>query len=1058
MDPVDSPGCVAMGDGHCSRRLPAGADVDSTRCCPLTVEQILAEIGGDFLKADRSTFAAAIDDGLERLARVLECSIATIWDDGPDGKVHRTYVWVDPEHGPMAGYPTEVISLDHPVSQAVRNSRGASVVSFAQHFSEDEPRRHDTIVAAPFLGVNDDDDEVVGAVTFAFPEFVESDAWWVEFLLASVAGFAALVGSLRRRVEAEAALVRRAEVNLALASITSGLVDASPDSETSVMENALALLGSALGADSLGVYLSTTVVETADLAWSWSAESGTNISDSIRPGIPVGDEMLVTSGRVECRIGPDGASGGVLIAKSWHPDEWDDQELGLIRSVAALVAQHRHRVGLERAVLVQQDQDSVLQEMATVLTGRSTPGVFTEALDRLAEQVGATQISLWRMFPTDSVSEGQPKDLVVRSRCRTCGFSEDGPFSDVLPAKVAAKTPPPGEVLDHSIDFVPNWLRSTAGHDLDPVPRRLTIASAPYAGAERIHLLVLSDDDGPIDEPRRRMFSRAATLLSGTLNRLAAQDTVSVAFESAPSAVTIRDRDRILISCNDAYLRFTGRSRDELIGRSVTEVLVEGDTADERPEDWKGPTVLPYRRPDGRVVWGRARSSDIRLPGRPDVLHLFHIEDITDARRNHLLLEHRASYDQLTDLPNRDHFIASVDRAHCEDGCVVMVVDIDNFRAINDTFGHHTGDGALVACAERLRAEIGPADQICRLGGDEFAVHLHGPLGESDAAAAASRILAAVHEPIRVNGREVILTISAGVAMADRCDDVEELLRHADAAMDKAKRIGRDRWVMFDDALRHEVTSKLRLEAELRVALGNGEFEVHYQPEVRLSSGHIIGTEALVRWHHPERGLLSAGAFIEVAEESGMIVELGRWVLQEATRQAVEWHRLGHHLTMRVNLSVRQLRPEVADEIRDALRSSGLRPDRLCLEVTETSIMGDIPEAMGLLTAISQLGVKLAIDDFGTGYSSLAYLKRFPVDILKIDKSFVDGVGIDDEDTGIVETIVNLARVLGLDVVAEGIENPRQITDLLNLGCDRAQGFYLARPAPAADIERLLGA
>lgn len=344
------------------------------------------------------------------------------------------------------------------------------------------------------------------------------------------------------------------------------------------------------------------------------------------------------------------------------------------------------------------------------------------------------------------------------------------------------------------------------------------------------------------------------------------------------------------------------------------------------------------------------------------------------------------------------------------------------------------------------------------MAGDEFGVHLDGRYDEAAIRNVADAIREMVKTPIKVSSLELELSVSIGSASSLGCgDDVETLLRRADEAMCHAKHQGRDCWKAYDDELEREITERVLLEHELRDGIDGNQMEVHYQPEVRLSTGHIVGAEALVRWHHPSRGLLSAGVFIETAERTGMIVELGRWVLEEATRQAVEWNRLGHHLTMRVNLSARQLRPAVLGEIETALAKSGLRPDRLCLEVTETAIVDDVDMAIELLQAISNLGVKLAIDDFGTGYSSLAYLKKFPFDILKIDKSFVDGVGIDDEDTGIIETIVNLARVLGLDIVAEGIENPRQIDDLMRLGVDRAQGFYMARPAAAGDIRELLG-
>ena len=274
--------------------------------------------------------------------------------------------------------------------------------------------------------------------------------------------------------------------------------------------------------------------------------------------------------------------------------------------------------------------------------------------------------------------------------------------------------------------------------------------------------------------------------------------------------------------------------------------------------------------------------------------------------------------------------------------------------------------------------------------------------------------------------------------------------------MYQAKAQGRDRAVRFDRSMRDAVVERIRTETDLRRAIENGQFEVHYQPEFVLDSGQIVGAEALLRWHHPERGLLTAGAFIALVEETGLVVDVGRWVLGEATMQAARWVRDGHDIIIRVNLSARQLRSAIVGEVQQALSAAALAPERLCLELTETAIMDDVQESARILQEFRDLGVQVAIDDFGTGFSSLAYLKRFPVDILKIDRTFVDGVGVDPDDTAIVRSVIGLARTLRLEVVAEGIEDQTQIAELVRLGCNRGQGFHLARPAPPAEIEMLL--
>ena len=309
-----------------------------------------------------------------------------------------------------------------------------------------------------------------------------------------------------------------------------------------------------------------------------------------------------------------------------------------------------------------------------------------------------------------------------------------------------------------------------------------------------------------------------------------------------------------------------------------------------------------------------------------------------------------------------------------------------------------------------------------------------------------------------VGDAEVFPSGSIGVAIPEPGDTVDDLVRHADAAMYQAKSHGRDRWERFDGSMRQAVADRIRTESDLRRAAETGQLELHYQPELLLDSGRIVGTEGLLRWRHPERGLLTAGAFIGLAEETGLVVDIGRWVLAEATRQAAEWVAAGHDIITRVNLSARQLRAAVVEEVESALAEAGLPPERLCLELTETAIMDDVQESTRILARFRDLGVQIAIDDFGTGFSSLAYLKRFPVDILKIDRTFVDGVGVDPDDTAIVRSVIGLARTLRLDVVAEGIEDAAQVSELLRLGCDRGQGFHLGRPVPAAEISRLLSA
>ncbi|MEZ5145116.1 MAG: EAL domain-containing protein [Acidimicrobiales bacterium] len=459
---------------------------------------------------------------------------------------------------------------------------------------------------------------------------------------------------------------------------------------------------------------------------------------------------------------------------------------------------------------------------------------------------------------------------------------------------------------------------------------------------------------------------------------------------------------------------------------------------------------------DGRKYWFQSRAVP-ELDHDGSVAHVLVVNtDITAVKRSEAELAHQALHDPLTGLANRtllrDHLDGALARASRRPGTLgVLFLDLDRFKLVNDSLGHDAGDHLLQQVAHRLSQLVRAGDTVARLGGDEFVVlveDLHDP---DEPVHLAKRIREAFSTPVAIGGSEVFTSASIGIAIASDDSDADGLLRDADSAMYLAKARGRDRYELFDEGLRTEATEKLQMENSLRRSLEVEGLRVHYQPEIDLTSGAVLGMEALARWEHPVLGLLDAGVFIELAEETGLIVEVGSWVLQEACRQAGAWRtERAEPFMLRVNLSARQLvQPDLVDVVVGALRDASLEPSSLCLEITETALMADPAMALAVLTDLHGLGVHLAIDDFGTGYSSLAYLKRFPVDVLKIDRSFVDGLGEDPEDTAIVSAIISMSRALGLDVVAEGVETLRQLDELRSLGCDRAQGFLFARPVPA---------
>ena len=448
------------------------------------------------------------------------------------------------------------------------------------------------------------------------------------------------------------------------------------------------------------------------------------------------------------------------------------------------------------------------------------------------------------------------------------------------------------------------------------------------------------------------------------------------------------------------------------------------------------------------------------LGGGLSVLVFVHLLRLVQGRAG---VEHRAHHDDLTGLPNRTLFrdrvaIALVHARRTGTGCAVLFLDLDRFKNVNDSLGHAVGNLLLTSVAQRLRSVTDPADTVARLGGDEFVVFITQVESRSEATVVADRVLAAFREPFTLGRHRIFISPSIGIAVSPADGDTAEmLLKAADIAMYRAKQRGRNTMCVYDRSMNDEAHERLELESQLHSAVERGELLLHYQPKIHLPTGRVTGMEALLRWNHPELGLLEPARFIPVAEESGLIVPVGEWALEEACRQNEAWRRAGFApLIVAVNLSARQFQHQrIEDVTARILRRTGLDPTQLELEVTESLALQDPDAISKTLGDLRDMGVSCSIDDFGTGYSGLSYLTRFPVDTLKIDKSFVATIEQSD-DSPIVVAVIALAHGLGLKVVAEGVETDRQLQRLRELGCDEMQGFLFSRPVPPDRFEQLL--
>jgi diguanylate cyclase (GGDEF)-like protein/PAS domain S-box-containing protein len=688
----------------------------------------------------------------------------------------------------------------------------------------------------------------------------------------------------------------------------------------------------------------------------------------------------------------------------------------------------------------------------SVLAVRRISQHFGAPVKRLADDMAATLMAIPDLlFELDH--EGRylqvlthKESLLAASRARLLGHT----IHEMLPPQAAA-------TVQSALDEARELGESHGQQIALPLESglhwfELSVARKQGGAGEAPSYIVLSRD---ISE---RHQAQAQLLLAGSV------------FDNAREGILITGRDRRILRVNPAFLTLTGYGEEEILMQ--TPALLRSGHHDkafyeemgarlETQGHWQG--EVWDRRKDGQVIPLLLSISAVRDTGGQTQNYVAVFTDISRIKQSEERLEYLAHHDPLTGLANRlmlhtrlEHVLEQARREHRS--VALLMLDLDRFKDVNDSFGHAMGDALLQEVARRLGRRVRQADTVSRIGGDEFTILMESLVHPDDAARLAEDVVTMLRDPVRLpNGKEVVVGASVGIALfPDHASSEETLLQQADAALYQAKAEGRGRYKYFTDALTRAARERLEMESRLRGALQKGELRLHYQPQVDIASGRIIGAEALVRWQDPVEGMVPPGRFIPLAEHTGLIEAIGNWVLLEACSQAQRWREAGlPPIQVAVNLSPHQFRSgHLVEQVDAILARTGLPAQTLELELTESALMEE--HALATLTTLRSRGIRLAIDDFGTGYSSLSYLKRFPLDQLKIDKSFVDDIPGSQDDREIAATIIAMAHTLRLQVLAEGVETPAQLAFLEAKGCDCYQGYLKSRPLPPQEFQALL--
>jgi diguanylate cyclase (GGDEF)-like protein/PAS domain S-box-containing protein len=751
------------------------------------------------------------------------------------------------------------------------------------------------------------------------------------------------------------------------------------------------------------------------------------------------------AGRSLLGYGPTLAALAVGVGRLVQGSSYDGMRSGLIAAIAFAVLANQLTSYAENSAL----QRSLQVRLADLAKSEER---FRLVVDDLAEAV--------------VIVDG---DAVITFASRRAGRMLDTAPEDLIGQHAAKLVHPDDEVK--ALNAFANILR------YDQSPGTLTVRMRRSDGA----LMWLECDAvNLLNDPAVAGVVISVRDVTGRLESEAAlaeaRERFRAAFEFAPIGMSLAALDGTLLEVNGSFARMLGYRPDQLEGHTASEFT--------HPEDWAlgardysalerdaaGAYRLEkrYLRADGRIMWASVSFSFVEQADGSQLV-IGQVEDVTQRKAIAERLEYSARHDELTGLCNRSQFMDRLDRALVrigDDGgrVAVMLLDLDRFKVVNDSLGHAAGDELLRVIAHRLQRGVRPVDTVARFGGDEFTVLMVDAPTDAEILAQADRMRRLVADAVPLPDGDTYVSVSIGIAIAER-DGVsgESIVQDADAAMYRAKERGRNRVERFDVTARASVVRRLRTGNDLHRALQRSEFRVEYQPVVSLKAGRLVGFEALARWEHPDRGMINPSDFIDLAEETGLIVPIGSTIMRQAFERVASWRRRpslegAATLQVSVNLSARQLGTSgLVNAVAAAIRDTGIEPDCVWLEITESALMTDAKTALVALRALRGIGVHLTVDDFGTGYSSLTYLQRFPVEGLKIDRSFVDGLGVEPNDTTIVDTLIRLGHSLGLSVVAEGLETPLQLQYLRRLGCDNAQGFLFGKPMPADVLDENLG-